>query len=682
MRIADRNGDRLPNRRVKLYELAVQTLTEDWQLHKKLPDTSRVLLTQSEVVEFLAPLAYWMHIHKPSGVVPEDEVEQQLAEKLAELNDTEPESDSVRQAVQEFLRKVRETTGLFVERAPGVYGFMHLTFEEYFAARHIADYEKANDCYEQSKIAEYFEEKVLFVFWKNRAWCNRSRTKYEKSLEYWHKSLAIAEGLKNYKREANIFYNIGKTYQDRGKYEQAIPNYEQSRELYEQLGNEKSVAYCWYDIAVCYRKWGKYDKAIECELKDLEICQKLEDNSELAPTYYQLGRIYQVWGKYDRAVTNYQRSRELYEQLGNEKSVANRWYNLADCYQELSQYQQALECQQKCLEIRRKLDDQAEIASAYFVIGQIYQAWSKYEQAIANYERSRELNEQLAKEKYIAVVWYCISDCNTEWGKYQQALECQQQCLTIRQKLDDLSDVALSYYQLGRIYQAWRKYEQAIEYYQKSRDLHQKLGRDEGAAICCRQIADSQRLIAKDTEDKAKALDLLTQAEQNIHQAMQINTAGEYKENLAYDYTAFALVCSERLRFNPSLQEQITQFEEYYNTGFTYFTDLGQVISKADEALDIARAYLEVKALENLERAEQLAQESLQIFQEYNRLKLEAAARKLLGEIYLKRAQQNQTDTKTTATQFLNESLQIYQELELEEKASEVENLMHQFNCN
>ncbi len=134
-----RNGERLPNRRVKLYELAVQTLTEDWQLSKKLPDAPRVVLKETEVVELLAPLAYWMHGEKPSGLVTQVEVEKELAIKLAELNDTEPDSNSVRQAVEQFLRKVRETTGLFVERTPGVYGFMHLTFEEYFAARYIAD---------------------------------------------------------------------------------------------------------------------------------------------------------------------------------------------------------------------------------------------------------------------------------------------------------------------------------------------------------------------------------------------------------------------------------------------------------------------------------------------------------------------------------------------------------------
>lgn len=113
-----RNGSRLPNRRVEVYDLAVKTLIGDWQLHKKLPSVERVLLKENEVIELLAPLAYWMHEQKPSGLVTQVEVENKLAEELAKLNDTEPESESVRYAVEEFLRKVRETTGLFVERAP------------------------------------------------------------------------------------------------------------------------------------------------------------------------------------------------------------------------------------------------------------------------------------------------------------------------------------------------------------------------------------------------------------------------------------------------------------------------------------------------------------------------------------------------------------------------------------
>ena len=68
----------------------------------------------------------------------------------------------------------------------------------------------------------------------------------------------------------------------------------------------------------------------------------------------------------------------------------------------------------------------------------------------------------------------------------------------------------------------------------------------------------------------------------------------------------------------------------------------GQTVSRAEETLDIARAYLEIPALQNLTLAETLAsrwrslpvRESLETFQEFNRRKLQANAHKLLGEIY------------------------------------------------
>ena len=48
-----------------------------------------------------------------------------------------------------------------------------------------------------------------------------------------------------------------------------------------------------------------------------------------------------------------------------------------------------------------------------------------------------------------------------------------------------------------------------------------------------------------------------------------------------------------------------------------------------------------------------------------------------MDEIYRKRAQRNQPDAEVNAAQFLTESLQIYRELDLNEKATEVEQLLH-----
>ncbi|MGI2909473.1 tetratricopeptide repeat protein, partial [Tolypothrix sp. VBCCA 56010] len=409
---------------------------------------------------------------------------------------------------------------------------------------------------------------------------------------------------------------------------------------YQQLGLEKNVANLWYWLAACYREWGKYEQAIECENQDLAIRQQLDDQVNIADVYFQLGRIYQAWGKYEQCVNYYQQSREVYQQLGLEKNVANLWYWLAACYREWGKYEQAIECENQDLAIRQQLDDQVNIADAYFQLGRIYQAWGKYEQAVNYHQQSRELYQQLGLEKNVANLWYWLAAC----------------------------------------YRDLKDYTKAIEYYQQSLTLHQQLGQDERVAMRRRQVACCQALLVKNISNSTEASDLIAQAEKNIRQAIKINTAGKYKENLAYDYTSFGLLYSQHLRLSLSddllIQEQIAFFEKYYHRGLTYLDELGQTVDKANEALKIARAYLEVQVLENLDRSEEIAQECLQIFQEYNRRKLEASAHKLLGEIYLKRTQQNQPGAEAIATKFLAKSLQIYKDLDLLEEAAEVEQLI------
>ncbi len=194
-----------------------------------------------------------------------------------------------------------------------------------------------------------------------------------------------------------------------------------------------------------------------------------------------------------------------------------------------------------------------------------------------------------------------------------------------------------------------------------------------------RQLSNTQRQLAKNCS-REEATALLQQAEHHLQQAIQLNTAGDYRENLAYDHITLALLSAEYLRWLPendaSVPNRITQFEQSYTTGFADLTELGQAVNNAEEALDIARAYLEISRLENLYRAESLAHQSLQTFQDFNRRQLEASACKLLGEIYLARAHRQESGAIATTSQFLNASLHLYRELDLTQKAAEVEQLM------
>ena len=129
-----RNMTELPQRRVELYDVTTKTLLEKWNPRVRGVD---VVIREHEAMALLGPVAFWMHENSPSGLAYRADVESQMQKHLAIRRGLDPEHPplEVCQDARDFLDKVREFAGIFVERGEGLYGFMHLTFEEYFAAR-------------------------------------------------------------------------------------------------------------------------------------------------------------------------------------------------------------------------------------------------------------------------------------------------------------------------------------------------------------------------------------------------------------------------------------------------------------------------------------------------------------------------------------------------------------------
>ena len=122
---------RLPEQRVRLYQIAVKNLVEVWR------DSG---LTEDEVVQVLAPVAAHIHQHSPTGLIEEEELRAWVTRGLAAYRGEDPErpTPAFRRDVAAFLNAVRERVGLLAARGERFYGFLHLTFQEYLAARHLA----------------------------------------------------------------------------------------------------------------------------------------------------------------------------------------------------------------------------------------------------------------------------------------------------------------------------------------------------------------------------------------------------------------------------------------------------------------------------------------------------------------------------------------------------------------
>jgi len=130
------NVGKLPNRRIRLYEICAQTLIESWrQAQTGLPSELLAELGEETVVRVMAPLAYWLHDEQPGGTASFQEWREQLLGILAYEGYEEAEAKEI---ADRFLHHARYQAGLLAERGLGQFGFFHLTFEEYLAARQMA----------------------------------------------------------------------------------------------------------------------------------------------------------------------------------------------------------------------------------------------------------------------------------------------------------------------------------------------------------------------------------------------------------------------------------------------------------------------------------------------------------------------------------------------------------------
>ncbi len=144
--LVHRATGRLPHRRVDAYVEVCTALGRTWRSAQGVAEAD--LPDERILTRWLTELGAWMHQHRPEGSASRAELLKVLGPWWAKhhgidwdpnvLTAADPLDTDAGRGVLEFVDKADTHTGLLVERAPGRYGFAHLTFEEYYTGRALA----------------------------------------------------------------------------------------------------------------------------------------------------------------------------------------------------------------------------------------------------------------------------------------------------------------------------------------------------------------------------------------------------------------------------------------------------------------------------------------------------------------------------------------------------------------
>ncbi|PKP61039.1 MAG: hypothetical protein CVT88_01350 [Candidatus Altiarchaeales archaeon HGW-Altiarchaeales-1] len=162
--LVQKSGFKLPRYRVELYRIITETLFETWVMARNIGGKSLVEAKDyKEGEKVLAPMALWMHENCPGGIGKEEKLKEKLIEIMKERGIAENEA---RNTTIEFFKYLAEQTQIIIPKGGDYYGFRHLSFEEFLAARALIMKEKYDKYLEKySKDPRWTEVFLLTAGW-------------------------------------------------------------------------------------------------------------------------------------------------------------------------------------------------------------------------------------------------------------------------------------------------------------------------------------------------------------------------------------------------------------------------------------------------------------------------------------------------------------------------------------
>ena len=220
----------------------------------------------------------------------------------------------------------------------------------------------------------------------NIAWNYRNQGLLDKSIEYFIRSMEIAEEIENLELLQGIYNNLGTAYRHSGEQQKALKMFNQSLEINQNNKDKKWEAFNLNNIGLAHKDLGNFEKAKKSFLQAKDINLALENRNEYIKNLLNIGSVLTEMGQYDSADLYLEFALPIIDKNGLSEDRFIYFYYKADLYQKMGKYEKALEYYQLAVGIEKKLN-----------ILELNEEISKLQAKYSDSEKSRKLVESVQK---------------------------------------------------------------------------------------------------------------------------------------------------------------------------------------------------------------------------------------------------------------------------------------------
>jgi len=473
--------------------------------------------------------------------------------------------------------------------------------------------EKAAGIYANTEAASYFQSALRLLDEKEGEYREKARIlemlgdikkivgEYDVSMKLRNEAMLLWKQLDEKEKVARLHRKMAMTlWRDVGNTENALENFEEALRILETEPEGVELAALYAARATMSYFTEDVTKTRSWAEKALELGKKLNTFEVIAGSYIDLGLVFGAAGDRKKAVECMERALKIALDNGY-VDIALRAYNDLAVQLPAEENERRLDCFEKGLELAKEAGIiqeiswfEGQLAAMYFSMGNMEKAVTLVEEYDTLSRRIGNLFNLSVSTAYLGFGYHVSG----EWNKGEQYLK---DSLSISQKTNNIQSISLSYSWLGWCCYDRGEYTKAKEYFEKMLEVDEKIKAKAYVMFDYQWIA--MNYIELGEIDRARTL--LDRLHKFAHEKQD-------KRLIAYEDAARAMLLRAEKKWNESIALFEKSLQEYEALGARRW-NVYRLVKYI--LYEYARAYLERDQPGDKEKADNLLNQALEIYQ-------------------------------------------------------------------
>ena len=473
--------------------------------------------------------------------------------------------------------------------------------------------EKAQKVYANNEATSYFQSALALLEEREGELPEKRRIlerlgdikrlvgEHDACLKYWNKALVLWNQLEEKESASRLYRKMANVlWEDMGDIEKAKENHEKALKILEAEHEKVELAGLYEDMAHMYYRTGDIPKALSLANKALELAEKLNAYEVIASSCVSLGTIFSFSGDLKKARECHTRGLKIALDNGYMVTALRAYNNLAIALPPEEQ-EQALEYYEKGYELAKKIGEinhqswiGVSLVVRHFGMGNMAKAMALAEDSVALDTKAGNLPNLSLSKSALGIGLVFVGDLD----KGEQYLK---EALSLAQKLKQWQQEEGVYWFLGMMHFGNEEYHRALEFLEKANAVYDKAG------VEYVKMKDSYLLIWTYVE-----LGEIEKAENLLGNLRKFALEAKDKELTATVDAVEGMLLRAQKRWEESLQffeRSLRAFEALNARRWNVYPLARNVL------YEYARVYLERNQEGDRERALDLLNQALEIFQ-------------------------------------------------------------------